>query len=159
MCQASVQLLPYRCGMCGAVRCSVLPCVAVCCNVLQCVSVRYSVLHLPSSRAAQISFISTSLSMFPTSLSVLQNNQKTWMPCMFASAPPCQTYGCAMACIWVSQVAYLNESCQTYEWVMLHIWMSHVTHMNESCHTYESVTSHIWMTLIWMSHVTSPVRK
>jgi len=148
VCCSVVQCVAVCCSVlqCVAVCCSVLPSVAVCCSVLQCISVCYSVLHLPSSRAVRISFISTRLSIFLTSLSVLQNNQKTWMPCMFASAPPCQTYGCAMARIWVSHVAHLNESGQTYEWVMSHIWrvmshiwMSHVTHMNdthmnESCH-------------------------
>jgi len=76
-----------------------------------------------------------------------------------------------MAHLWMSHVAYVNESCRTYEWVMSHIWISHVTHMNESCYTYELVSCHtyewvmsrIWkkpcrtyecvMSHIWMSHV------
>jgi len=63
-----------------------------------------------------------------------------------------------MSHIWMSPVAYTNESCYTYDvcvWEShvisrcIQICMSHVTFVNESCHICEWVMSHIWM-----NHVT-----
>jgi len=76
----------------------------------------------------------------------------------------CHTYEWNMPHVWMSHVAYTNESCHSYDWVMSHvwsvmshIWMSHVTRSNESCRMHKWVMSHKWMTHVArvMNHVTN----
>jgi len=57
----------------------------------------------------------------------------------------------------VCRVTHMNESCRTYAWVMSHMKishmrMSHVVHMNVSGRSYEWVMSHIWMSHVANMH-------